>query len=136
MWGVLLAKNFRGESLDRRSVLPCVKRQSSFAAGLFQKGCAVPVVLGWHLGQKQAASSRQADKQTMVSDFDSIGRNGLRRRENTEFDFQVMRFRQRHCPEARVFESGGPCGVRDCMIDGTHGQNIAYATAQVSAEIK
>jgi hypothetical protein len=67
------AENLGGEGLDCRAIFPGVQRQSRFPAGLVEESLAIPVVLDWHLRQKQAAMSSHADQQAVASDFDGLG---------------------------------------------------------------
>ena len=130
------SENFGSEGFDGGAFLPGVEREAGFAAGLFEEGGAVPVVLGGDLGQEQAAHSEQGDEQAVASDFDRFGRNGLRRGEDTEFDFQVVRFGQGYVREASVFESGGAGRAGDGAIDGVCGEDVADASAQGAAQVK
>ena len=66
-----VSEHFGGEGLDRRALLPCVRRQSSFAAGLFEKVYAIPIVFDRNLRQEQAAWSVHADQQTVAADLES-----------------------------------------------------------------
>ena len=61
---ILIPENFSGEGLYE-SLLPSVQRQAGFATGLFEENNAIPVMFDWHLGQKQATASTQADHQAM-----------------------------------------------------------------------
>jgi hypothetical protein len=56
-----LSEHFCTERLNLRTHFPRIGRKAGFAAGLFEKGGAVPMMLNRHLRQKQAAASAQAD---------------------------------------------------------------------------
>jgi hypothetical protein len=131
----LHSENFGGEGFNGRTLLPCVQRQAGFAAGLLEKGSAVPVALGWHLRQKQAATPGHGDQQAVASDLDGVDRNGLRRRQDAKFDFQLRRFPQRDGMEARVFKRGSARGVCDRTIDRAHGKHITYASPQFTMQV-
>ena len=133
---MLFSENFGGKGLNRRAVFPCVQRQAGFAAGLFEESRAVPVVLGWHLGQKQAATASPTDEQTVASDLNGFGGNRLRQRQDAEFDFQVTSFGQRDGRKAPVFESGRARGICDGAIYRAHRKDIAHASPQLAAQVK
>lgn len=78
----LVAEDFGGEGLESCALLPGIRGQARFAAGLLEKGCAVPSVLDGNLRQQQAAATVQAEEQAVAADFDGIGLNRLRGREN------------------------------------------------------
>src|ERR1700687_821295 len=134
--GPLISENFCRKGLNGCAFLPSVQRQTGFAAGLFEESGAVPVVLGWHLGQEQAAVTRHADEQAVTSDFDGLGSNRLRRRQDAELNFQLRRFRQRHRIEARVSEGGRACRVCHGTIYGTHREHITHAPSQLALQVK
>jgi hypothetical protein len=62
-------------------------------------------------------------------------RNGLRPRQDAEFDFQIARFGQLHGMKAPVFESRGARGVGNGAIDGAYGKNVADASPQLAAQV-
>ena len=69
----LFAKDFGSEGFNGRAFLPCVRRQSRFAAGLLQEGCAVPSVLDGDLGQEQAATAVPSDEKSVAAHFNLFG---------------------------------------------------------------
>ena len=58
----------------RCAFLPCVQRQSRFAAGLFEEHRSIPVVFNRHLREQQAAMSGHSDDQAVAADFDGVRR--------------------------------------------------------------
>jgi len=77
-----LTKDFSGEGFDSGAVLPCVERQSGFAAGLLKKCGPVPCVLDGDLGQQQAAATVPGNEEPVASDFDLFGWDRLGGRED------------------------------------------------------
>src|ERR1700686_407379 len=133
---LLLSEYFGGECFDRRALLPGIRRESRFTAGLFEKLYAVPVVFYGNLRQKQAAVPSHRDQEAVAADLDGFGGDWLWRREDAEFDLQVTSFRQGHGIKARVFESRGARRVRDCAVYGAYGKHIADSSSQLGAQIE
>lgn len=133
---LFLSEHFGREGFDQRSMFPRIRRQTRFAAGLFEEGDAVPVAFGGHLGQEETAVSAQADQQSMATDFHLIGGDWLRRRQDTQFNLQLTRLFDRHRGKTRVLERGGTGRIKDSAIHRTDGQDIADAPAQLSPEIE
>src|ERR1700757_2357735 len=113
-------EDFCGERFDHRAVLPCVEGQAGFAAGLFQEGGSIPVVLDRYLREQQPAPSGHADQQAMATDLDRVGRNWLWGRQDAQLNFEMRGFGQRYRSESRVFESRGARRVRYRTIDRAH----------------
>ena len=76
----VIAEHFRHEGVNDRTFLPGIRGQPSFAAGLFEKGDAIPVALDGNLRQEQATASMLADEQAVASNLNVFCRDGLRRR--------------------------------------------------------
>lgn len=70
---IFVAENFCAKGLNRRSLLPGVRRQVSFAASVLEEGIPVPLMLDCDLWQQQAAAPVLTDEQSVSSDFDGIG---------------------------------------------------------------
>ena len=79
-----ICKNFRGEGFDGCAMLPGIKRNASFSAGLPEKRETVPSVLDWNLRQQQSALAFIANDQTVPSDLDFFCRDRNQRRKNTQ----------------------------------------------------
>ncbi len=118
---IFLSKYFGSEGLDLGPGVPCVEVKAGFSASLFEKRDAIPVMLDGDLGQKQAAATGHADEQTVAADFDGVGRDRLRRRENTQLNLEMWRLVTRDRRKATVFESGGASGIGNRAIDGIDG---------------
>ncbi len=79
---MLFAENLGGKGMQTGTFLPCIDGQARFAAGLLEKGDAIPLMLNRNLRQQQAAAAVLSDQQAVTADFDLLGKNRLRRREN------------------------------------------------------
>src|SRR5712671_5034059 len=103
-----LAKNFGSEGFKGRAFLPCVRRQSRFAAGLLQEGCAVPSMFDGDLWQEQAATAVPGDEKSVAAHFNLFGPEWLRRRENAELNFEMRSLFLVNRGKAVILESRGP----------------------------
>src|SRR5216684_4239650 len=78
----VVPKDFGGESFDDSAFLPCIRGQPGFAAGLLEKGYAVPTALDRNLRQQQAAAAMPGDEQAVAADFNLLGGNRCCGRKN------------------------------------------------------
>ena len=131
-----LAEHFGGEGLDAGSVLPRLGRQSCLSASLIQKGHPVPVMFDGDLWQEQPSISAHADKQSVAADFHRFRFDRLRRRKNTELNFQMGRFVQRYWREASVLKSGSPGDLGDSSVERVCAEDVADTTSQVTIQIQ
>src|SRR5579863_996087 len=135
-WDGVVAKNFGAEGLDHRAVLPRVAGEAGFAAGLFEKGHAVPVMLDRNLGQKQSATAALADEQAVAADLNGLGRNRLGWSENAEFDLEVRSFRERDRRKPVVLERRGPRRLAHGAIDRSRRKHVADASPELAVEMQ
>jgi len=87
-------------------------------------------MLDRHLRQQQAALSVPADEQTMAADFDFVGLNRLRWREDAQLNFEVRSLLDGNRAETVIVESRGTRGFRYSPVDRARGQHVANAPAQ------
>ena len=131
-----ITEDFCGEGFYGCTLLPGVQRKSGFAAGLFEEGHAVPVVFDGNLRQKQAAVALHAYEKAVAADLDFVRRNWLGWSENAEFDLQAGRFFAVDGFKACVVEGGGAGGLSNGTIDGTGGEDVADASAELVLQIE
>src|SRR5215475_2893941 len=93
-------------------------------------------MLGWNLGQEQAAMSVHADEESVVADFECLGVDWLWRRENTQFNLQVRSFIKANRREACVLKGRGTGRFGDSAIQGNDREYITYAPTQHAFKIK
>src|SRR5712671_7158519 len=102
------AKDFGSEGFNGRAFFPRIQRQTGFAAGLLQEGCAVPSVLDGDLGQEQAATAMPGNEKSVAAHFNLFGTEWLRRRENAELNFEMRSLFLVNRGKAVILESRGP----------------------------
>ena len=133
---IFIAEDFSSEGLDGCALLPGVWRQSSFAAGLFEEGGAVPLALDRDLREEKPAATVVANEEAVATNFDGFWKNRPRRRENAQLDLQVNSFFLGDWRKAAVIEGGGPRTLRDGAVKGRCGQHIADTSAQLARKIQ
>src|ERR1700692_2519889 len=131
---IFVTKNFGCEGFDHSAMLPGIQRQSGFAAGLFQKGDAIPPMLDRDLRQQQAATTVPVDVQSVAADFDLVGVDRFRERENAQFDREVRSFFFGDRRKAVVVESGRPRGLRYSAVERIARQDVADTSAPCAPE--
>ena len=128
-----LAEDLRTEGFEAGAFLPGIRRQSSFATSLLQKSLPVPSVLNRNLRQQQSAPAMPTDVQAVAANFYFFRTNRPRRSENAELNFELRSLFRGYRREAIIFESSGASGFRDRAINRIVRQNVADASAQLSA---
>ena len=97
---------------------------------MLEKSCAVPAALDRDLGQQQAAAALPTDEQTVAADFDFLGANRLRGRQDAQLNFQMRGFFFGYGRETVVVKGGGAGGFRYGTVDRAGGLHVADTSAQ------
>ena len=93
-------------------------------------------MLDGDLRQQKSATALTANKKTMAADFDFIGPNRSRWRENTQLNFESQRLFYCDWGKTVVIESGGAGGFRNGAVDWTARQHVADTPAQFALQIE
>jgi hypothetical protein len=134
--GLSFAEYFGGEGFDGCAFEPCVHRQFSLAASLFQESGAVPAALGGDLRQQEAAAALPADQQTVPADLNFFRSNGLCGSEDAQLNLELRRFFFGDGRKSVVIERRGAGGLGYGAINRARREHITDASSQLLVEIE
>ncbi len=124
------------ESLYGGSVLPGIRRETSFLAGLLKQAHAVPMVRLGDLGQQQTPVKAAADKKPVHPRDDLVGGDEKKRGQDGYFDFDAGNLLGRDRREAGILESCCAGHVGDDDAQRQVRSSVADAAAQVAPGVQ
>jgi hypothetical protein len=130
-----IREHFCREGFEGGTAFPGVQWEASLAAGLFQKGDSVPVVLNRNLGEKKAAPPGHGYHQAVPANLDFVRGNGAENGQDAEGDFEVGGLVTFYWLEAAVLRCRRPGGFGDSTKERENREHITDTPTKFAMQV-